>query len=250
MIKKAIFITLLFIPLFAHTEQKNVGLCIMATGKYIQFVMPLIESARKHFCIEHKITYFVFTDGLLPEAHDIVVIPQQRLGWPYDTMMRCKVYYDHKDVLQTQDYIFALDADMLFVGDMGNELLSERVATFHPGYYGRKGPYESRSTSTAYLPEVQARFYFAGGFYGGSAQEFIAINGTMSNNIQIDLNNNIVAVWHDESHLNRYFATHSPTMILTPDYCYPQSFPRDQVWLFQFKPRLLALDKNHNEMRQ
>src|SRR5579862_8550221 len=75
----------------------KVGLLVMATGKYIQFVPPLIASARNFFCTNQDVTYFVFTDQ--PADHimtsDIKIIYQKRLGWPFDTMHRFLVYLNN-----------------------------------------------------------------------------------------------------------------------------------------------------------
>lgn len=231
-----------------HLEKKSrqkVGLLIVATGRYDMFVAPLIASARIHFCTDCDVTYFVFTDGVISQAHDIVHIYQKRLGWPYDTLMRCKLYHDAQELLKDQDYVFACDADMLFVDTVGQEILSDRVATQHPGFVGRRGTYEeSNRFSKAYVPTTQGEYYFAGGFHGGSREEFIKLITTITAGIEYDLQHNFIAVWHDESHLNRYFIDNPPTLILTPSYCYPES------WKLPYKKRLLALDKNHNEMRK
>lgn len=53
-----------------------------------------------------------------------------------------------------------------------------------------------------------------------------------------------MAVWHDESHWNRYCIDHKPTTILSPSYCYPES------WNLPYKKRLLALDKDHIAYRK
>jgi histo-blood group ABO system transferase len=222
----------------------NVGLLVMATGKYIQFVPPLIESAEKHFCKNHNVTFFIFTDGVLSPADNVVTIYQPRLGWPFDSMMRNQVYASHADVLLTQDYLFATDADMLFVGDVGDEILGQRVATQHPGFVGKRGAYETNRQSTAYISRREGKQYFAGGFFGGTSPEFIKIVQTISDNINIDMAKGIIAVWHDESHWNRYCIDHEPTIILNPSYCYPES------WDLPYPKKLLALDKNHAEMRE
>lgn len=229
------------------SAQYTIGLCIVATGKYIQFVLPLIESGRKYFCPDHRITYFVFTDGTIEQADDIVVLPHRKLGWPYDTMMRCGIYDHYRDILQNQDYLFALDADMLFVDTVGDEILGERVATRHPGFVVRRGTYETRPESTAAVMRHEGSRYFAGGFHGGSATEFLRLVHTMFENIMTDLAHNIIAIWHDESHLNRYFIDNPPTVILSPSYCYPESWPFSRL---PYRKRLLALDKNHAEMRK
>ena len=238
--------TLILALLFSTSNllSSNIGLLVVATGKYIQFVEPLINSANKHFCPGHQITYFIFTDGQAPKAENIVSIYQKRLGWPFDTMMRMDMYAQQKERLQQMDYLFACDADMLFVDTVGNEILGDLVGTQHPGYVGRRGTYETRNASTAYISSQEGTLYFAGGFYGGKADNVLAMAEAITKNIKIDLEKNIVAVWHDESHLNRYFIDHKPTVILNPSYCYPES------WNLPYPKKLLALDKNHSAMRK
>ncbi len=234
--------------------RKKVGLLIVATGKYIEFVPRLLDSADKHFCTNHEVTYFVFTDVQLSPRNNVKIFYQARLGWPHDTLMRSSIYYQHKDELEHMDYIFATDADMLFVDTVGEEILFDRVATQHPGYFNRRGTYETRKTSTAYVDPQKAKYYFAGGFYGGSTSEFLRMACVVSENIQIDLQKNIIAVWNDESQNNRYFVDNPPTCILSPSYCYPENWDtpsqkRQLVypvnWKVPFNPRLVALNKNH-----
>jgi len=225
-------------------NKNKVGLLIVATGKYIQFVEPLITSAEKYFCQDHDVTYFIFTDGKPPQSEKIIHIYQKRLGWPYDTMMRFKMYYEQKELLSTQDYLFACDADMLFVDTVGSEIFGDLVGTQHPGFVNKRGSYETRPESTAYVRKNEGIHYFAGGFYGGNQEHFFALLKSVIKNIETDQKNNIIAVWHDESHLNRYFIDHKPTTILTPSYCYPES------WKLPYQKKLLALDKNHNAMRK
>ena len=240
--------TLSFLFLYAFIQttalfSENVGLLIVATGKYIQFVKPLVESAEKYFCKKHNVTYFVFTDQYLEPADNIVRIEQNRLGWPYDTLMRSHIYYLNKHRFIDQDYLFACDADMLFAGDVGDEIFGDHVATLHPGFYNSRGTYEKNPLSTACVKSDEGKHYFAGGFYGGSREVFFDILLSIVENINEDLRKNFIAVWHDESHWNRYCIDHEPTVILSPSYCYPEN------WKLPFEKKLLALDKNHKEMR-
>jgi|SRR5581483_652070 len=249
----------------------HIGLCIMATGKYISFVQSLLDSAEKYFCQHHKKTYFIFTDAAqsvndevrvalddllsVPYKDNIVIIEQKRLGWPYDTLMRFVVYHEHKELFASTDYMFATDADMLFVGEEGDEILGERVATQHPGFeknkplWGDEAPYDRNPLSTAYIPHGAGEYYFAGGFYGGTTNEFITMSSIITKNIFADLDQHkYVAVWHDESHLNRYFIDHKPTIMLDRSYCYPENGQRKGYP--DCTPKLLALDKNHDEIRE
>jgi len=243
---KYIVVCLVILSLACDTYARDkckVGLLIVATGKYIQFVEPLIESARKYFLSDHDVTYFIFTEGVPPAGDDVVQIYQERLGWPYDTMMRYHMYAQHTDIFEDMDYLFATDADMLFVDRVGNEILGERVATQHPGFVGRRGTYEKRSISTAYVAPDEGQCYFAGGFNGGSKDSFLTMANAITEHIVQDLEKNFIAIWHDESHLNRYYIDNPPTVILSPSYCYPES------WQLPYQKKLLALDKNHVAVR-
>lgn len=224
-------------------EAANVGLLVVATGKYIQFVKPLIESAEKHFCKNHRVTYFVFTDQDPISLPHTVYVFQERLGWPFDTMNRYHVYYAHREIFREQDYLFASDADMLFVDEVGDEILGERVATLHPGFVKKRGTYERRSDSRACVQEGEGSYYFAGGFYGGTQAAFLHILKTNIESIDDDLNREVIAIWHDESHWNRYCIDYPPTVVLSPSYCYPEN------WNLPYLKKLLALDKDHAKIR-
>jgi histo-blood group ABO system transferase len=233
----------------ARCDQLNVGLCMMATGKYTRFIKPLIESADKYFFVGHNITYFVFTDGEIEYHPHTVVLHQKRLGWPYDSMMRFEAYYKYKEELEKMDYLFALDADMLFEGKVDVEILGERVAVLHPGFYNKPRTsysYETNPASTAYIASHEGEHYFCGGFWGGSATEFLNICARCLTRIYKDIEHNIVAVWHDESHRNRDAIDYPPTKILDPSYCYPEH----QHLVGPFSRKIVALDKNHEEMRE
>jgi histo-blood group ABO system transferase len=221
----------------------KVGLLIVATGKYDRFVDPLIESARKHFCTDQEVTFFVFADGKIGEASDVVRVYQEKMGWPYDTMLRNAIYLEHKDLFASQDYLYALDADMLFVDTVGSEVFGERVATLHFGFIGKRGTYETDPKSCAYVRQREGEYYFAGGFFGGSRDEFLNILSETTRQVYDDLIQGIIALWHDESHWNRYCIDHPPTVILSPSYCHPESLD------FGYQRKLVALDKNHKEVR-
>jgi histo-blood group ABO system transferase len=226
-------------------EPKNIGLLVVATGRYAQFIAPLVQSAEKYFLPGHEKTFFIFTDNRekIPDKKNIVVIEQKRLGWPYDTMMRTAMYYAHRQLFESIDYLFACDADMAFVDTIGDEVLGELVGTQHPGFTRQRGTYESNPQSTAYVRPNEGTYYFAGGFYGGSRDIFIKLAGDITQQIKIDQEHGITAQWHDESHLNRYFIDHRPSVILSPSYCYPEG------WALEYHPRLVALCKNHSNLR-
>lgn len=224
----------------------KIGLLIIATNKYIQFLQPLIQSADTFFLNGLDVTYFVFTnkDVQISSNRNIIKIDVEHKEWPWMTLGRYKIFSNSSEILSKMDYLFYCDVDMKFVSEVGTEILSDRVATQHPGYYGTRGTPETISISTAFVHPDEEMEYFAGGFNGGSSTEYLKMAKKISENIDIDLEKGIIAVWHDESHMNRYFIDNKPTKILTPSYCYGESMN------IPFDKKLLALNKNHDEIRK
>jgi histo-blood group ABO system transferase len=227
-------------------KRSKIGLLVMATGShYLAAAQQLVESAKKYFCLNHDVTYFIFTDGQLTMP-GVIVLEQHRMGWPYDSMMRFATYYKYKDHFTDFDYLFACDADMAFVSEIGDEILSDRVGTIHPQTRFRRGIYEDNPLSTACIARCQGTHYFAGAFYGGTRDEFITLVHTAQEHINIDLARGYIARVNDESHLNWYFAQHKPTVLLGPEYCHFES------WSSPYKAKLVArdsLDRNKKNMR-
>jgi histo-blood group ABO system transferase len=225
----------------------NIGLLIIATNKYVSFLQNLLESADKFFLKKQNVTYFIFTDkedmSFLNTKRNFVITKINHKPWPLMTLHRYKFFKNIKDSLSKMDYLYYCDVDMRFVDYVDDEILSERVSTQHPYRYGTRGTPETNPKSLACVYPHENMEYFAGGFNGGSSYEFLKMSESISNNIDIDYSNGIIAVWHDESHMNRYFIDNPPTKILDPGYCYGETMN------ISFHKKLLALDKNHSIIR-
>lgn len=225
----------------------KIGLLIIATNKYTIFLQQLINSADQFFCKNHEVTYFIFSDKqpILQTKRNIEYIYTQHKQWPFMTLNRYKIFNENKDNISKMNYLFYCDVDMKFVGETEDSILSDRVATQHPYFAGVRGTPETDIRSLACVGPNEEMQYFAGGFNGGSSEEYLKMCETLSKNIEIDYQNGIIAVWHDESHMNRYFINNKPTKILNPNYCWPENH---ENCVYGDK-KLLALLKNHNEMR-
>ena len=71
----------------------------------------------------------------------------------------------------------------------------------------------------------------------------------MAENIDIDSANGIMAQWNDESHWNYYLKQH-PHKELSPEYCMVEQMDLRQKWgISHLTPRLIALKKDHKEVR-
>lgn len=223
----------------------KIGLLIIATNKYVDFLQPLITSADTFFLTSEEVEYFVFTnmDISINSNRKINYIKIDHKPWPWMTLGRYEIFDTHNNLLKGMEYLYYTDVDMLFVDNVDAEILGKRVATQHPGYYNSRGTPEYRPESLAYVFPFEPMQYFAGGFNGGSSEEYLKMSNILSNNIKKDFENGIVAIWHDESHINRYFIDHPPTVILNPSYCYGESMN------IPFDKKILALNKDHLKYR-
>lgn len=225
----------------------KIGLLIIATNKYVNFLSALINSADKYFLKKHEVEYFMFSNTepdleTHRKKHFLNIIHKP---WPFMTLGRYELFSSHSHLLKDVDYLFYCDVDMLFVSEVDTEILGDRVVTLHPGYVNQRGTPETNPNSLAYVAPNEKMQYFAGGFNGGSSDNFLSMSKVLSANIQRDLDRGIIAVWHDESHLNRYMIDNPPTKILDPSYCCPEQ------WLdCPYGRKLLALQKNHAEFRE
>jgi len=242
----------------------KIALCVIATGKYTRFLCELLTTAKEFFCAGHEVRVFVFTDQadeqedrtygayrtpigpispIFPEAR-LMPIPHE--PWPGPTLHRYRTMLTAAEDLARSDYVFYCDVDMLFTAPIADEILGPGLtAALHPGFADKPRShwtYEYRPQSRALVRSHEGQHYFCGGFQGGKVHDYLCAVGWMSAAIDADSANGITAVWHDESHWNRYLIDHPPATVLSPLYCSPQS------WRTPGR-KIVALDKNHAEVR-
>jgi histo-blood group ABO system transferase len=231
-------------------------ICILtiATNKYIEFIEPLYNSISENFLNGHEIECLLFTNLEVEECSDNVKVCQiEHENWPIPTLKRYHYFLKERDFILEHDYCFYLDADMRIVGKVGEEIFGDIVATQHPGWWHRDPKdfnYERRRSSTAYIPPGEGNMYYAGGFNGGKTDSYIKMSEKIVENVENDFKNDLIAIWHDESHLNKYLYENPPSLELTPSYCYPEAIMLNYPgWYVPFEPKILALEKNHSHYR-
>ena len=231
-------------------------ICILniATNKYIQFVEKLLNSVEENFLNGHEISALVFTNHEVEEISENVKISQiDHEPWPIPTLKRYHYFVKEKEYISQFDYCFYMDVDMRIEDKVGDEVLGDLVATQHPGFWFKtpnQFSYERRPQSTAYVSYGEGKMYYAGGFNGGKPEHFLKMSQTIVENVEKDFGNNMIALWHDESHMNRYLIDNPPTLELTPSYCYPEAVRFNPTgWNVPFDPKIVALEKNHSEFR-
>ncbi len=227
----------------------KIALLNIATNKYISFLPKLYTTANMFFLKNHEVDYFLFTNLNIQVNNcerKVITKKIEHKPWPYMTLYRYKFFTEAEEQLKEYDYLYYCDVDMFFNSEVEDEIISDLVGTIHPGFFNKskdKYTYETNPESTAFLANDDGEHYYAGGFNGGSSAEFLKMAKTIDKNITEDESKNIIAEWHDESHLNKYFSINKPTTILNTLYCFP-----DKGWS-SVPPKLIAITKDHELYR-
>lgn len=231
--------------------KKTIGILYIATGRYIIFWKDFFESSEKYFLSDSQYEkhYYVFTDAKNIDYGDksyVHVIYQKPLPWPYITLDRFSIFQNVRSYLKNMDYIYFFNSNMVFLRNITDEILPTKeksiVLVKHPGFYNKprsEYTYETNKKSLACIAPEEGTYYFMGGLNGGKGNEYLNLVDECKRRIDIDKKKGIVAIWHDESHLNRYAIDHSEVVkILEPSYGYPEG------WNIPFEPLIMIRDKS------
>ncbi len=237
----------------------KMAILYICTGKYKIFWKKFYLSCEKYFISNIKKEYFIFTDSdslKFSDNKNVHIISQKDLGWPYNTLMRYQIFINSQKEWSNCDFTFFFNANLIFNKKINSEDFlpsnkQELTACLHPGFFNKKRKeftYEKNPRSTAFIPEYKGQYYFAGGINGGITKNFIKVITVIGNNINKDEKNNIIAVWHDESHWNKYINEHiNEIKIISPSYLYPEK------WNIPFEKKIIIRNKNkyggHNLLR-
>lgn len=229
----------------------RVAVLNVVTGKYIDYFEQLKDSVEENFFNEDEVDIFLFTDTDREYGDNVKKIKIERGGWPNDTLYRYHYFLMAKEELMKYDLLLYLDVDLKVVSKVGREMVGDLVAVQHPGFYGKtNGTYERRRTSTAYVPATIKAPYYCGGLQGGRPEHYLKACEIMSKNIDIDKKNSIIAIWHDESHWNKYLSENKPETSLDPSYCYPTDCYFEWVQEFSSKRKIETVEKDEEGLKK
>ncbi|KAM9402121.1 globoside alpha-1,3-N-acetylgalactosaminyltransferase 1-like [Salvelinus alpinus] len=252
-----------FNPLIVDSIYKpmhlSIATTVFAVGKYVSFLRDFLETAEKHFMVDFKVRYYIFTDRredvpavVLAPGRNVTIIPVPGSNrWQEISSRRMEMIQTtiENQIGKEADYIFCLDVDTKFHGRWGAETLSRLVATIHPGYYEQTHehyPYERRPASRAYIPAGEGDYYYGGATIAGYVMDVHKLAKYCHEQLEADAANSIEAAWQEESHLNRYLLYNKPTKILSPEYLW-QDFKakNNEVQIIRFS----QVNKNYAEVR-
>lgn len=255
----------------------SIGIIAIATNQYFDYWLKLHQSIVENPNPNFSYRLHLFTDRMLSDeainSLDSVIhtsiykIPN--LQWPDATLLRFHIISLHSRSL-TEDILMYVDADSAFVRPLEFDIDPSRwnlglALVAHPGYAkiisnagpinlmrrlrliitnGAVGTWEKNRNSLAYVERKLRRSYVCGGVFIGERDQFLSLSVELANRVEIDLNNGIIALWHDESHLN-WFASYSAPTILDSRYCSLADInaPVNE------RPYIIALDKGERRTR-
>ena len=234
----------------------KVAITFIGTNKYLDFLPKYYENIEKYFLPNTEKTIFAFTDGELNDTPDnLKVYHQEHLEWPFITLKRFEIINKAREEIEKHDWIVFIDGDALPVTTITEEEFFTDKPLFgvhHPCHFlgmephtQAPGAYDQNPNSEAYvdtskgLPEV----YYQGCFWGGKVPNVCAMIDELEARVNRDLEKDVVALWHDESQINKYFLERLD-MVHTygPEYAFPEVF-KDYC---QFSPKIVHLAKDNS----
>ena len=211
---------------------------------------------------------------------EITVVEIPNLGWPDATLARydliSSVVHDFND-----DILCYIDADMIVDKNLNCEIRNTITldqdsffAVSHPGYWrggalnylptylrhprlilsdafrffrlGGIGAWETNEESQAFVARRKRANYVAGGLWFAKSRVFSNAVHELAGQVEKDKSEKgVVAIWHDESHLNSWI-TINKVKILDPSWCFSPEFP----FLRKLVPKVFAVSKGENFVRR
>lgn len=230
-----------------------IGILLLSTGKYGRFLQPVVNSIDKF--VKHDKSFFIFTDeeARVSSPSAVIQLPIEPYKFPLITLYRYKIFNHYKEELKDCTHLLYMDVDMEVVSKIENEILVDGLlAVRHPAFFkGGWGSNNNPKESLSYLHEELRFDYHCGGVQGGKTGVYLKASEVLADRINSDEQRGIMAEWHDETHWNWLLKQEIfPFTSLSPVYCMVEDLPRRKSWgIDYFEPKIIALNKNHKELR-
>lgn len=213
----------------------RIAIVYLAIGKYDVLWDEFYQSCEEYLFPDAEKHYFVFTDSerlLTMELANVSLSFLKDNGWAMNTLAKCDCMLSVRDQLETFDFLFYINANYVILKPVycdeilataANNYLSvlsfDFLADRHPDTY----TYDRNPLCRACIPYGKGIRYYQASFYGGRVSEVLALATWCAESTHIDLANGIMALWHDESYLNKFLLDRNPK-IISIAYCKPEEF--------------------------
>lgn len=260
-------------------QKSEIAIVSIATNGYIEYWESMAKSLDLNANPRNPVNLHIFTNDVHRAESiretlisiKILIHEIPNLKWPEATLDRYRIIHEHRNLL-TESFIMYLDADMIVHEDpteiiLTNVRKSAISLISHPGYYRPKklkkiiyylrnisqaikdmratlsqggiGSWETLANSNAFVPREKRCDYVCGGVWFGERSAILQMNEELFLNVESDKSRNVLAKWHDESHLNKWASVHNFNL-LPPELCFEPSYPA----LKGLRNIIEAVDKN------
>ena len=224
---------------------KTLGIITIATGKYFEEFIPNLKASVDQYFVfpDYQVQFYCFTDSP-QQISGVINIPIRHFAWPFSTLLRYRWISRNFTQLQNHDFLLYMDADMRVVCSPPPSIFDhELIAVRHPGYLNNPGAFEVDRQDSCYVAPPLRKNYYQGCFWGGRSNAFADLIQSLADQVDQDLGNGNIPIWHDESYLNYYLATRQVEP-LSSRYAWPEGEQASQ------EPYVLHLEKKHQVIRQ
>lgn len=261
-----------------------IGVMSVATNHYLEYWKDLVLSADRVTKYSDQVVFYVFTEetsGIslfadqLKNVH-VKAFEIPAYGWPEATLLRYEIFEKNLEDLKA-DFLVHLDADTLLVANpwdrIKKNLTQHDVCLVeHPGFWrpnfsrriqfyiknphqllvdvflrlrhGGRGTWEVNKYSEAHVKRSLRETYFCGGVWFGTKAAIGHLLETLAKRVRTDLDNDVIAKWHDESHLNKW-AIDNFHASDNPELCFDETY----IHLSALDPFIVAVRKE-NQLRK
>lgn len=209
-----------------------ISIAFIGTSRYKDFFPRFYNGVMENFCSNEEKLILVSTDdpdNSIFKMPNVITRKISHSQWPYITLHRFKYLLNFKNEINKSSHFFFIDADLIPVSKIELSDITKDgknlVGVQHPGFIEKIGTFETNTDSLASIfhGRYNLSLYRQGCFWGGESNPVIEMIVELDRRIDIDLSNGVIARWHDESHMNKYFVERNDSVItLHPGYAQPE----------------------------
>lgn len=207
------------------------SIIFVGTSKYKDYFSSYYERNQKLFLPDAEKTFYAFSDRPNDKVFlrpNVVVHNVEHEKWPLVSLKRFEYMKLIIDDLEKYDWVFFVDADLHAQNATHTYEIDgdhDYIGVEHPGFHGRpnSGTFERDSLSSASVrSDENPPYYWQGCFWGVRGSKVRTMIDTLVERVNSDLKREYIAVWFDESHINRFFIDYcSRTKTLHPGFAAP-----------------------------
>jgi hypothetical protein len=229
---------------------RNIKIFSLATNNYKNFCTDFLFGFNNYFLPEAGKEFIIFTDDInyhSLQKENITTSFIEHEAWPMITLKRYGHINKFKDRITEDDLCIFADIDLMPVATINSLTVNRYFGVEHPGnyYINNIQSLETNTNSTAYvnINTLPLNYkYIQGCLWGGIGKDFINMISVLQKSTEQDLMNNVIAKWHDESHLNKFCIDNIQDFKFLPSsYAYPET------WSLQIPKYIIHKDKNMEE---